>query len=255
MEWVLTTANPQLTDHEAEINVLQTQVADQAALIAALQSELAATTAYVQGLQSYVTVDATTDPARPVVTVSGANLQVVNGLGSTPTVNGVGNLIVGYDENMFFLCTVAENGPEVYDEIGCANIGGFPLGVSALKTGSHNLVVGDRHTYTSFAGIVGGTANFINGKGASITGGHYSTANGHWSHISGGELNIAEGSRSSISGGAVNTVATGARSASISGGSSNTISGAGRNASISGGLAGTVSGQDDWRAGTLFEED
>jgi len=88
VEWVLTTANPQLTDHEAEINVLQTQVADQAALTAALQSELAATTAYVQGLQSYVTVDATTDPVRPVVIVSGANLQVVNGLGSTPTATG-----------------------------------------------------------------------------------------------------------------------------------------------------------------------
>ena len=33
------------------------------------------------------------------VTISGANLRVVNGLGATNTTNGVGNIIVGYNED------------------------------------------------------------------------------------------------------------------------------------------------------------
>ena len=253
-DWVLSTANPKLNEHESEITTLQSQLATQAPQIAALQADLATAVAYIDDLQNYVSVDDTTDPTRPVVMVSGANLQVVNGLGSTPTVNGVGNIIVGYDENMGFLCTVIETGPEIYDDVQCFNQGGFPLSVSALKTGSHNIVVGDRHTYTSFAGIVGGTANFIRGKGASITGGHYNYADGNWSHVSGGELNNAKASRSTITGGSVNTVEAGARDGSISGGTSNTIQGTSRNGSISGGSATIVTGNDDWRAGSLFED-
>ena len=34
--------------------------------------------------------------------ITGVNLRIVNGLGATPTVNGLGNLIVGYNEERFF---------------------------------------------------------------------------------------------------------------------------------------------------------
>src|SRR5262245_39396414 len=33
------------------------------------------------------------------ITISGANVHIVNGLGATNTVNGLGNLIVGYNEH------------------------------------------------------------------------------------------------------------------------------------------------------------
>src|SRR5215510_4902970 len=45
----------------------------------------------------YKLVHITSDPT--TVTITGANLQIVNGLGATNTVNGVGNLIVGYNED------------------------------------------------------------------------------------------------------------------------------------------------------------
>jgi hypothetical protein len=38
------------------------------------------------------------DDAANEVVVTGANLRIVNGLGSTDTTNGLGNLIVGYNE-------------------------------------------------------------------------------------------------------------------------------------------------------------
>src|SRR5262252_2942004 len=41
----------------------------------------------------------TFDGAANEVVISGANLRIVNGLGSTETTNGLGNLIVGYDKS------------------------------------------------------------------------------------------------------------------------------------------------------------
>ena len=35
---------------------------------------------------------------KPTIQISGANLQLVNGSGSTETLNGAGNLVIGYDE-------------------------------------------------------------------------------------------------------------------------------------------------------------
>jgi hypothetical protein len=252
-DWVLTTANPQLNEHESEITTLQSQLTTQAAQIASLQADLASAIAYIDDLQTYVNVDDVSDPGRPVITVSGANLQIVNGLGSTPTVNGVGNLIVGYDESMTGLCTIMVNAPLIDDAAGCT--GGFWLSATPLKTGSHNVVVGAKHTYTSNSALVAGTANFSRAVGASITGGYYNYADANWASVTGGGLNIAAGYGSSVTGGSVNHVDAGATHGAVSGGTSNNIRIGGINASISGGSAGNLTGADDWQAGTLFEDD
>jgi hypothetical protein len=237
-DWALSTASPTLDEHESDIAALQTQMADQAALIASLQADLSVSNAYIQDLQSYVSVDDTTNPSRPVVMISGANLQVTNGLGSTLSTNGVGNILVGYDESMLGLCyIVPANMEDLYDATACANSGGLWLGTVATKTGSHNLIVGDRHAYTAYSSIVSGTANFSTAKGASIIGGAYNSGVGAYSATIGGILNHAEGRRSTVTGGATNT----AESTSLNG-------------SISGGSGGTVSGDADWKAGTLFED-
>ena len=85
----------------------------------------------LKGLDEYLSVD----DANKTVLISGANLQVVSGEGATDaTVNGLGNVIVGYDEN-----------------------------TSDDKSGSHNLVVGYGHTYSSYGGFVAGQDNSITG--------------------------------------------------------------------------------------------
>jgi hypothetical protein len=233
-DWALNTANPKFDALEADVATLQSQVAS-------LQSDLATATAYIDDLQSYVSVDDTSDPTRPVVTIAGANLQIVNGLGNTLTTNGVGNLIVGYDENMSFLCFSLPDMEDRRDAGACSS--GFWLPQTATKTGSHNLIIGDRHSYTSYSAIVSGTASISNSAGGSVLGGAYNTASGAWSSISGGVFNIAEGRRSSISGGSVNTV------------DYVNATDSGNAASISGGTSGTISGVNDWLAGTLFEDD
>ena len=146
------------------------------------------------------------------VVISGANLRIVNGLGATGTTNGLGNLIVGYNE---------------------PRGGGFP----DTRTGSHTVVVGMQHNFSRFGGIVVGYYNEISGSWASVSGGAGNTASGELASVSNGFLNIASGYGSSVSGGSQH-IASGYGS-SVSGGNVNTASGDW--SSVSGGAQNTAS--------------
>jgi hypothetical protein len=103
--------------------------------------------------------------------ITGANLHLVNGLGQTVCgteeesipdyPNGLGNLIVGYNESRGF--------------------------EEDIRTGSHNVVVGEQHNFSRFGGLIVGNFNTISGDFASVSGG--------------GELNTASGFAASVSGG------------------------------------------------------
>ena len=106
---------------------------------------------------------------------TGVNVHVRNGTNSTDGMpNGLGNLIVGYDE--------LRSG-----------------GTAADKNGSHNLIVGRNHNYTSFGGLVAGFENTISGSEASVSGGTLNTASGPSASVSGGESNNSSGQFASIS--------------------------------------------------------
>lgn len=144
------------------------------------------------------------------VVFEGCNVHVRNGAGQTDSINGVGNLIVGYD---------AERS------------------IGSEKTGSHNIIIGDNHNYTSYGGFVAGDYNTISAASASVSGGHSNTASSTSASVSGGVDNTASQSFSSVSGGSTNT-ASGIGS-SISGGTANIANGA--SSSISGGSFNTAS--------------
>jgi hypothetical protein len=177
--------------------------------------------------------------------ISGVNVFIQDGQGSTycgppfsvHDCNGKGNLIVGYNE---------------YDG-------------EDIRTGSHNVVLGALHTYTSYSGIVAGRNNEISNVGtsvisgqdnvasglyASVCAGRNNVASGRYASVSGGDDNVASGVRSSVSGGNGN-IASGDRS-SVSGGRENTTSG--ENASVSGGLANTASGLNSSVSGGVLNE-
>lgn len=131
-----------------------------------------------------------------VVQVTGANLQVVSGAGSTSgTVNGLGNVIVGYNEN--------------------------PSGHS--RAGSHNVVVGSEHGYASFSGIVSGSSNQVTNEAAAAIGGQNNIASGEYGVVSGGQGNVASGEWAAVSGGAGNGAS--GQWTSISGGLQNSAIG------------------------------
>jgi hypothetical protein len=211
------------------------------ATIAALQTDLGAVKGSgVMALNPFLTV--TTDTRGPLVRFSGLNLQLVNGAGTTNTVNGLGNLMVGYDaECLTDGCT--------------ANV----------KTGSHYVIVGDRHNYSAYGGIVVGAQNSSLAPWVSVTGGTWNTASGTYSSVMGGEVNAASATSSSIIGGSYNRAAGGGASvcggilneaygggATVTGGRENTAIGG--MSSVSGGWAHTVGGQYNWAAGSLRED-
>lgn len=161
--------------------------------------------------------------------ITGANLRVVNGLGQTDSSNSVGNVIIGYNE---------ERDPFLFTND---------------RSGSHMLVVGSEHNYTSFGGIVVGLENTTSGAFASVSGGRLNTAIATAASVSGGFTNQASGAFSSVSGGNLNVASQ--NSASVSGGLRNRASGffssvsggsvnraSGTQASVSGGDSNTASG-------------
>src|SRR5262249_14526415 len=157
------------------------------------------------------------------VTISGANLRIVNGLGATNTKNGLGNLIVGYNEH------------RQGDTIFC----GPPSSPSDTRTGSHNVVVGTELNFSLYGGLVAGRCNDIVGAFSTVTGGTRNVANGDFASVSGGSGNTANAFASSVSGGSFNTasgniVEPNIAASSVSGGTNNTASG--NDSSISGGV-------------------
>ncbi len=161
------------------------------------------------------------------IRISDVNVQIVNGMGATngypadPTsndplltaTNGVGNLIVGYNES----------GNSFGDD----------------RTGSHNVVVGSRNTHSSFGGLVAAVDNTISFAYASVSGGAGNRATAVYSSINGGLRNLASGDGSSVSGGRENTAND--YWSWIGGGNLNTASG--EYATISGGSGGIASGK------------
>jgi hypothetical protein len=162
----------------------------------------------------------------PEVRITGANLRLVNGQRATATTNGLGNLLVGYNE---------------------------PREGENVRTGSHNMVVGQGHNFSSFGGLVVGRQNEIRGAFAAVSGGFDNTASGDSAAVCGGIFNRASGSTAAVSGGFDNTAS--GSGAAVCGGDGNTASGGasvvtgghghtadGHAAAISGGEANTANG-------------
>ena len=250
------------------VAVLEVTAGVQQARITSLQSTVAALndrlvvveTSQVSQLSPYLQVTTDPDLNLPLIKFTGVNLQLVNGAGpinlqqtDQPKNNGLGNLIIGYNE------------PEHFFPDTVANVG---------RGGSHNLVVGPGHGYASGAGIVVGFGNKTSGIYSSIGGGQYNRASidyatvgggyanqaaGPRSWAAGGDGNIAGGDRSSVTGGSVNNAAGDfssvcggnnnqamAEGSSVSGGRFNSAGDGphGQYSSVSGGSHNTTTGDD-----------
>ena len=125
------------------------------------------------------------------VLFSGCNLRVVNGAGSTQALNGKGNLAIGY------------NTADATD----------------LRTGSHNLVIGDQHSYASTASLVSGFDNVITGTAGALVAGQGNRVASSFSGIVGGKLNATTGVHAGVVGGRRLTAS--GRSSFLGGGDAN----------------------------------
>lgn len=189
------------------VTTLQNTVASQAVTIAALKAKtapLSVQNGVGAGTELYFT---------------GVNVHIVNGLGATsgnpsdpliedfgdhPTTNGLGNLIIGYNLSRTF------NNPIGFD----------------LRTGSHNLILGDANDYSSYGGIIGGFGNSISGSYASIISGAGNTAIGAQSVVIAGADNDASGIGSVVTAGLFNDTSSLETYSEVTAGEFNSTSGA-----------------------------
>src|SRR5208282_2016909 len=176
----------------AEIAALQAQVAQLQSQVSALQANNAL------ALGPYVSVSLGTINGLngPHVIFHGANVHIESGGGSTvDTTSGLGNLVIGYNEGN--------------------------VSIDAMRTGSHNLVVGPDHEFTASGGLVAGFENAVVSNHSTVSGGICNgagatamppspscllgTTAGDGASVSGGQLSVATGFVASVSGGSANT--------------------------------------------------
>lgn len=223
----------------------------------ALISDLQAQVAELQQKLHYVSTDTTTN----TMVFSGVNVQIQNGMGATngnsglaeyikgPT-NGLGNLILGYNEAS--IRSICSDGTIAVDlsnlaqaQSDCETGGG--IWAANQRNGSHNMIIGSRHNYTSHGALIAGHDNSVNNRWGSIVGGNSNIASGAFANISGGLNNIASGAASHISSG-YNNQTSGARAAILGGyenlatNTDSTVSGGRQNRAS--GMRSSVSGGD-----------
>lgn len=244
-----------ITALQAQVTTLQSQVTTLTSQVSSLQTTLTAVqNNHALALGSYVSVDSSAENGLkgPNIIFRGANVHIVSGSGSTVDTSGLGNLVIGYDEDSQAASTI-----------------------DGKRSGSHNLVVGPQHEFTASGSVVFGYANFTSANyasvsggecnaagltaypllcngtpgaadGATVSGGFVNVASGEWSNVSGGDGNTASGELSSVSGGDSNTAS--GEVSSVSGGFVNAASGfissvsGGKDNTASGFLASSVSG-------------
>lgn len=173
------------------LSSLKTEVASLKSRVGVLEQKLIRVSYSARGLNH-----------KPTLKISGANLQVVSGSGHTNgKVNGLGNVIIGYDES------------------------------PGTQTGSNNLVLGEGQSFSRYGDVIGGEYNTATGRFADVFG-FANTVSGDYVSVSGGAANTASGESASVSGGNGNTAS--GDWASVGGGGGNTASG--DDASVSGGF-------------------
>lgn len=176
----LTADNVKLTETnaalQAALNAATTDISTMKVSVAALDKKAVD---IIPDLAKYLKVDTTNvlnGVVGPHILFSGVNVHVRNGSGATNNnalpYQGLGNLIIGYNENTTPTPTLT-------------------------RTGSHNLIGGSLNSFSSFGGMVMGLQNTISGQYASVLGGNGNTAVGSNSTVYGG-LNLTAANQNSF---------------------------------------------------------
>lgn len=157
--------------HDTTLSVATSaQVSKLKSEVKTLTGEVSTLKGNVSKLQKLLTGVSRTQDANghETLTVSGENLQIVNGTGSESDTDGLGNLIIGYNTN------------------------------PGTESGSANLVLGDGQGFTSYGDLVAGESNEASAPYSQVSG-QFNIASDPFSFIGGG-CNDVTGSSAGTSG-------------------------------------------------------
>jgi hypothetical protein len=210
---------------QSSLTALQNTVNSQATTITSLQSSVTSLKSTVNSQTAAITalqqktapLSLATDTTRAdgkqntELYLTGVNVHIVSGSGATndfafsadgspvpgKSLFGLGNLTIGY------------------------NFNGNTQGT--VRTGSHNLILGDSNNYSSFGGVVTGVNSVLGNRYSAILAGDTDIALGDSSVILGGEANTTQAQQGAIVGGHFNLVTS--RFGSVLGGEYNIAGG------------------------------
>lgn len=156
---------------------------------------------------------------------SGCNVHVrAKNLATDAPPNGLGNLIVGYNEGRCrsLDSDIPSDNPNPGSGFPDACLTDEECGTGRVcdftgRQGSHNLIVGHQHSYPSFGAVLGGRLNAASGRHATVSGGDSNRASGDFASVAGGSFNHAAGRAAEVTGG-IRNVASGERSVVVGGG-------------------------------------
>jgi hypothetical protein len=154
----------------------------------------------------------------PNIVFQGANVHVRSTTGETDA-SGTGNLIVGWDQ--------APTSP-----------------AAGYRSGSNNLVCGDKQAFHSYGGFIAGCANGVGDAYATVAGGYGNNVSGYAATVSGGSGNTASMAYSAVNGGLSNYTGGSGVYAVVSGGRSNGATG--RYSVVSAGQGLITTTDDGW---------
>lgn len=169
-----------------------------------LQHQLAhlhAQNAALSELAGYLSVDT----ARDTITITGANLYLQSGSGATDdhgALRGRGNLIVGYAAGEGALERSGSHNIILGDGHTWSSYGSVVLGRGHIAAGPHALVAGSDNVISGSYDVVSGSGNIVSGGYAVVTGGARNTASGDFAAVSGSYHSTAAGSYTTVVGGA-----------------------------------------------------
>jgi hypothetical protein len=166
--------------HAQTIKELQSEIVQLQKQVATLQANKAL------ALAPFVSVDARSQNgvAGPNITFSGANIHIVDGMGQTQLINGLGNLIIGYDELT-------------------------PTMTVMSRAGSHNVILGRYSAWisTAFSNLIAGEWNLATDEGGFVAG-YQNVSEALETSVLGGTNNLTYTDHSVIIGGINNQTMT-----------------------------------------------
>lgn len=139
------------------------------------------------------------------VRFTGVNVQIVSGAGKTDAQppNGLGNLIIGYNELRGEVgdCDEEQAPSCDYPWAGCPGRDENWCNCWNSRWGSHNIIVGSGNNYDGSGGFVGGRFNAIGASYSSVVGGRCNLTENRLATVSGGLANRAAGEGATVAGG------------------------------------------------------
>jgi hypothetical protein len=180
----------EVTSLEAQVAALTKTETAEATDVSSLQRQVGSLNILTTGMSRTKDPDSPAGQDWPLLTISGENVEVNNG-DAESSMNGLGNLIVGYDTgNDYSHDRSGSNNLVVGVDSGWSSFGGLLAGFDNDLTATADL-----------ASVTGGDGNIVSGGGASVTGGYNNTASGGLASVAGGFNNTADEKYAAILGG------------------------------------------------------